>query len=147
LHLQGEIDDEALLLHYLPEVDLRTGAIVAVEALIRWRHPTRGLLLPGSFIGVAESANLAGDLGRYVLRSACADFRRWRSNGVRTNATLRINVSPVQLATRGFVSNVADALQEFGIRADQVCLEITERAVVRNIESTQQILTELKEIG
>ncbi|MGH3562929.1 MAG: putative bifunctional diguanylate cyclase/phosphodiesterase, partial [Mycobacterium sp.] len=147
LHLQGEIDDEALLLHYLPEVDLWTGAIVAVEALVRWRHPTRGLLLPDSFIGVAESANLAGDLGRWVMRSACAEFTQWRSNGLRTNATLRINVSPVQLATRGFVSNVADTLQEFGIRAGQVCLEITERAVVQNIESTQRILAELKEVG
>ncbi len=58
LHLRGEIDNESLLLHYLPEVDLWTGAIVAVEALVRWRHPTWGLLLPESFIGVVESANL-----------------------------------------------------------------------------------------
>lgn len=147
LHLHGEIDDEALLLHYLPEVDLRTGEIVAAEALVRWRHPTRGLLLPDSFITVAESANLAGDLGRWVLRSACAEFSRWRSGGAPRNTTLRINVSPVQLAARGFVANVADTLGEFGIHAAQVCLEITERAVVGNIESTQRVLAELKEVG
>jgi diguanylate cyclase (GGDEF)-like protein len=93
LHLQGDIDREALLLHYLPEVDLWTGAIVATEALVRWRHPTRGLLLPDSFIGVAESINLADELGRWVLRNACADFSEWRSRGVGQNAALRVNVA------------------------------------------------------
>ena len=89
LHLQGEIDSQALLLHYLPEVDLRSGAIVAAEALVRWRHPTRGLLLPDSFIGIAESMDLAGELGRWVLRNACAEFSRWRSRGVGQIAVLR----------------------------------------------------------
>ncbi|HEU4363441.1 MAG TPA: bifunctional diguanylate cyclase/phosphodiesterase [Mycobacterium sp.] len=147
LHLHGDIDDEALLLHYLPEVDLRTGAIVAVEALVRWRHPTRGLLLPDAFIGVAESANLAGDLGRWVMRAACAELSQWRANGLRTGATMRINVSPIQLGARGFVRDVAETLGEFDIRPSQVCLEITERAVVQNIENTQRTLSELKEVG
>jgi diguanylate cyclase (GGDEF)-like protein len=147
LHLSGEIDSDSLLLHYLPEVDLWTGAIVATEALVRWRHPTWGLLLPESFIGVAESANLGGELGRWVMRSACADFSRWRSHGVGQNATLRINVSPAQLVTRGFVSDVADTIDEFGIDGDSVCLEITERAVVRDIETTRRTLEELKEVG
>jgi diguanylate cyclase (GGDEF)-like protein len=147
LHLRGEIDSEALLLHYLPEVDLWTGAIVATEALVRWRHPTWGLLLPESFIGVAESANLGGDLGRWVMRSAIAEFSRWRSNGVGQNATLRINVSPSQLVTRGFVSSVAETIDEFGIDSGSVCLEITERAVVRDIDTTRKTLEELKEVG
>ena len=95
LHLQAGIDSDALLLHYLPEVDLLTGAILGAEALVRWRHPTRGLLLPDSFIGVAESTNLAGELGRWVMRTACAEFSRWRSTGVGQGAILRINVSPV----------------------------------------------------
>ena len=103
LHLQAGIDSDALLLHYLPEVDLLTGAILGAEALVRWRHPTRGLLLPDSFIGVAESTNLAGELGRWVMRSACAEFSRWQSHGVGRNATLRINVSPRQLVIPGFV--------------------------------------------
>ena len=147
LHLQGDIDSEALLLHYLPEVDLWTGAIVAAEALVRWRHPIWGLLLPDSFIGVAESTNLAGELGRWVMRSACAEFSRWRANGVGQNAVLRINVSPVQLITRGFVRSVADTIEEFGIDGGSVCLEITERAVVHDIETTRKTLTELKEVG
>ena len=140
LHLQGDIDSEALLLHYLPEVDLWTGAILAAEALVRWRHPIWGMLLPDSFIGVAESTNLAGELGRWVMRSACAEFSRWRSNGVGQSAILRINVSPVQLITRGFVRSVADTIEEFGIDAGSVCLEITERAVVHDIEATRKTL-------
>lgn len=147
LHLQGKIDDESLLLYYQPEVDLWSGAIVAVEALVRWRHPTRGLLLPGSFISIAESANLADDLGRWVMRSACAEFSQWQANGVRTNATLRVNVSPVQLAARGFVQNVVDTVEEFGLRPGTLCLEITERAVVQNIETTRRTLAELREAG
>lgn len=147
LHLQGKIDDESLLLYYQPEVDLWSGAIVAVEALVRWRHPTRGLLLPGSFISIAESANLADDLGRWVMRSACAEFSSWQANGVRTNATLRVNVSPVQLAARGFVQNVVDTIDEFGLRPGSLCLEITERAVVQNIETTRRTLAELREAG
>jgi len=147
LYLQGDTDNEALLLHYLPEVDLWTGAILAAEALVRWRHPIWGLLLPDSFIGVAESSNLARKLGRWVMRSACAEFSRWRSNGVGQSAILRINVSPVQLITRGFVRSVADTIEEFGIDGGSVCLEITERAVVRDIETTRKTLAELKEVG
>jgi diguanylate cyclase (GGDEF)-like protein len=147
LHLQGDIDSEALLLHYLPEVDLWTGGIVAAEALVRWRHPIWGLLLPDSFIGVAESNNLGGELGRWVMRSACAEFSRWRAKGIGQSATLRINVSPVQLITRGFVRSVADTIDEFGIDAGSVCLEITERAVVHDIETTRKTLTELKDVG
>ncbi|MGO9354738.1 MAG: putative bifunctional diguanylate cyclase/phosphodiesterase [Mycobacterium sp.] len=147
LHLQAGIDSDALLLHYLPEFDLLTGAILGAEALVRWRHPTRGLLLPDSFIGVAESTNLAGELGRWVMRNACAAFSQWESDGVGRNTTLRINVSPRQLVVPGFVRSLADIIDEFDIRADSVCLEITERALVRDIETTRRTLAELKEVG
>ena len=147
LHLQGGIDSDALLLHYLPEVDLLTRTILGAEALVRWRHPTRGLLLPDSFIGVAESTNLAAELGLWVMRSACAELSRWHSNGVGQDAIMRINVSPVQLITRGFVRSVADTIDEFGIDAGSVCLEITERSVVHDIETTRKTLSALKEVG
>jgi diguanylate cyclase len=147
LHLRGDIDSDAFLLHYLPEFDLWSGAIVAAEALVRWRHPQRGLLLPDSFIGLVESVNLAGELGRWVMRRACADLSRWRSRGVGQNAMLRVNVSPAQLVNRGFVRSVADTIDEFGIDGTSVCLEITEHALVRDIEITRRVLEELKEIG
>jgi EAL domain-containing protein (putative c-di-GMP-specific phosphodiesterase class I) len=147
LHLQRIVSGDSLLLHYLPEIDMRTGEVVAAEALVRWQHPTRGLLLPDSFIGVAESVNLAGDLGRWVMRKACSEFSEWRSRGIGLNATLRLNVSPVQLVTDGFVRSVADLIGEFGIDAGSICLEITERVVVHDIESTQRTLRGLKDVG
>jgi diguanylate cyclase (GGDEF)-like protein len=147
LHLQGNIDNEALLLHYLPEVNLWTGAIVAAEALVRWRHPARGVLLPDSFIGIAESMNLVAELDRWVLRTACAEFSGWRSRGVGRGAILRVNVSPLQLTTPGFVRMVAETMAEFGMADGSLCLEITERAMVHDIESTTRTLAELKDVG
>ncbi|KGI67564.1 EAL domain-containing protein [Mycolicibacterium rufum] len=147
LHLQTVIENGALLLHYLPEVDMRTGEIVACEALVRWQHPTRGLLAPDAFIGVAESINMAGELGRWVMRTACAEFAAWRSRGVGTDAVMRINVSPVQLVTDGFVEAVADTMAEFGLARGSVCLEITESVVVQDIETTRITLAGLKAAG
>jgi diguanylate cyclase len=82
-----------------------------------------------------------------VMRSACAEFSRWRSHGVGRDATLRMNVSPRQLVIPGFVRSLADTIDEFGINADSLCLEITERALVRDIETTRRTLAELKEVG
>ena len=147
LHLQSAIDNGALVLHYQPEVDMRTGEILAFEALVRWQHPTRGLLSPNAFIGVAESINFAGELGRWVMRAACAEFRKWRSNGVGENAVLHLNVSPVQLVTEGFVETVAGIIDEFGLDGGSVCLEITESVVVQDIETTRITLAGLKEVG
>jgi diguanylate cyclase (GGDEF)-like protein len=147
LHLQGVIETGALVLHYLPEIDMRTGEVLATEALVRWQHPTRGLLFPDSFIGVAESINLAGELGRWVLRAGCAEFAEWRSRGVGHNAVLRLNVSPVQLVADGFVDEVAATIAEFGLAGESVCLEITENVVVSDIETTRITLAALKEVG
>jgi diguanylate cyclase (GGDEF)-like protein len=149
LHLEGVIDsgNGALVLHYLPEIDMRTGAVLGTEALVRWQHPTRGLLPPGAFIGVAESINLAGKLGRQVMRLACKDFSNWRSRGLCRDAVMRINVSPVQLVTDDFVETVAATLDEFGLDGPAVCLEITESVVVQDIEFTRHTLEGLKNVG
>lgn len=147
LHLQGGIEKNALMLQYLPEVDLRTGEVLAVEALVRWHHPTRGLLLPDSFIGVAESASLAGELGRWVLRTACEQFASWRSRGVAEKVLLRVNVSPIQLVGGNFTEAVANVLDEFRLDAGSVCLEITESIVVQDIETTTKTLTDLHDLG
>ncbi len=149
LHLEGTIDSDsgALVLHYLPEFDMRTGEILGTEALIRWRHPTRGLLMPDSFMGVVESINLAGKLGRLVLRSACAQFSYWHDRGLVRDVVLRVNVSPAQLVTDGFVGMVAATLDEFVLDARSVCLEITENVVVKDIDTTHKTLAGLKEVG
>jgi diguanylate cyclase (GGDEF)-like protein len=147
LHLQSVIETGALVLHYQPEVDMRSGEILATEALVRLQHPTRGLLSPNSFISVAESINLAGELGRWVMRKACAEFGEWRSHGVGHDAVLRVNVSPVQLVSDGFVQTVADTIDEFGLDGGSVCLEITESVVVADIDTTRITLAGLKEVG
>ncbi len=149
LHLEGTIesDNGAFVLHYLPEFDMRTGEVLATEALIRWRHPTRGLLMPDSFMGVVESINLAGKLGRLVMRSACAQFSYWHNRGLGRDIVLRVNVSPAQLVTDGFVAMVAATLDEFVVDAATVCLEITENVVVKDIDTTHKTLAGLKEVG
>lgn len=149
LRLQEAINSgsDELVLHYLPAFDLRTGEVVGAEALVRWQHPTRGLLMPDSFIGVVESINLAGKLGRLVMRSACDQLRLWHSRGVGHGTLMSINVSPVQLVADGIVDTVAATLDEFGLDASAVCLEITERVVVADIEAARETLTRLKQLG
>ncbi|MBJ7385110.1 MAG: EAL domain-containing protein [Mycolicibacterium sp.] len=147
LHLQNVIENGALFLRYLPEVDMRTGRVLATEALVRWEHPTRGLLSPASFIAVAESINLAGELGRWVMRTACAELARWRATGVADDVVLRLNVSPVQLVAGGFVESVAGILAEFDLPRGSVCVEITESVVVHDLETTSITLAGLREAG
>ncbi|MFD3706970.1 putative bifunctional diguanylate cyclase/phosphodiesterase [Nocardia sp. NPDC058658] len=147
LNLRSAVSDGSLVLHYQPEVDLRTGRIVALEALVRWQHPTRGLLPPGAFVSVAEATNLAGELGRWVIRSACSQFADWRRRGLASNVVIRINVSPVQLVSVDFVERIEDVLRLFNIDGSSVCLEITEHVVVQDLVRTRLTLRGLKRMG
>ncbi|WP_431956938.1 putative bifunctional diguanylate cyclase/phosphodiesterase [Nocardia lijiangensis] len=143
LTLASAVSDDSLVLHYQPEVDLRTGRVLAVEALVRWQHPTRGLLAPDTFVGVAEATNLAGDLGDWVIRAACAQFADWRRRRLASDVVLRINVSPMQLIRPNFVERVETALLEYGIPGSSVCLEITENMSVQDMPRTQMTLEAL----
>jgi diguanylate cyclase (GGDEF)-like protein len=147
LHLPDVIENGALFLQYLPEVDMRTGEVLAAEALVRWNHPTRGLLSPATFIAVAESINLAADLGHWVLRTACKEFSRWRALGIADGIVLKVNVSPVQLVTDGFVESVAAMMREFVLGRGSVCLEITESIVVQDMEAASVTLAGLRDVG
>jgi diguanylate cyclase len=145
LHSPAGIDSDALVLQYLPEIDLRTGEILAVEALPCWELPTRGLLPVDALNGAPQSSSLAGRLGRWVMRRACGDFSRWRSYGIDHQITLRVNVSSALLASDGFAGGVAATMDEFGIDAGSLCLEIGEREVAR--EYTHTTLAMLKDLG
>jgi diguanylate cyclase (GGDEF)-like protein len=147
LRLQEADASADLVLHYLPEFDMRTGEVLGAEALIRWQHPTRGLLTPEWFIDAAESITLAGTIGRLVIRSGCAQFARWQSRGLAHGAVLSINVSPLQLVAEGLVDMVGETLDEFGLDASAFCLEITERVVVADVKAARNTLTALKDIG
>ncbi len=147
LHLRDGIESDAFVVHYQPEVDLRTGAVVAVEALVRWNHPTRGLLLPSAFMPVAESSNLAAVLGRKVLHDSCAQLRQWRSQGLGREVKLRVNVSPVQRVAYGFADHVARVLREFELEPASLSLEISESFVTDDVEADGDTLTELRSLG
>jgi diguanylate cyclase len=146
LHSHGGIDTDALVLQYLPEIDLRNGDILAVEALACWEQPTQGLLPVDAFNGAPQSISLAGRLGQWVMRRACCDFSRWRSHGIEQDVTLRLNISPAQLASEGFAESVAATIDEFGIDAGSLCLGICESVMVRNMENTHT-LGMLKDVG
>jgi diguanylate cyclase (GGDEF)-like protein len=147
LHLPGAIETDALTVLYLPEIDMLTGRIMAVEALARWQHPTRGLLLPDVFIPVAESLNLAGELGKWVLNAACADLSRWRADGVGLDIMLRVNVSPAQLVAQDLVNTVSRTVGKFGLTGMAIGLEITESMLIRDVASTRATLSALTDLG
>jgi EAL domain-containing protein (putative c-di-GMP-specific phosphodiesterase class I) len=147
LHLATAISGGALRLHYQPEFDLRTGALLAVEGLVRWQHPLRGLLEAEEFIDVAEETNTIIELGRWTLIESCRQLATWRARHPDLALQLRINVSPAQLISKDFVSVVSDTLREFDVSPDLLCLEITERAVLPDLIQVLSTLGELRNVG
>ncbi len=147
VHLRDAIEGDALVLHFQPEVDLTSGKITAVEALVRWQHPVRGLLPPGAFIPVAEATNLAPELGRWVLDEACRTLSEWQSTLPSLDISMRVNVSPAQLVEHDFVGTVETTLRRYGIEGPRLCLEITEVAVVNDVDRTRKTLQGLHQLG
>jgi diguanylate cyclase (GGDEF)-like protein len=147
LLLRDAIDHGGLLLHYQPEIDLRTGRLLAVEALVRWNHPLRGVVPAGSFIAVAEESGLIVDLGRWVMAEACRQMAVWRRRYPQLRFIMRVNMSPAQLATRNIVRLVADCLNDNHLPGHAICLEITEHAVMEDVEQAVQALHDLKSLG
>jgi diguanylate cyclase (GGDEF)-like protein len=149
LSLQGDLQRALglgeLRLQYQPLVRLDTVTPVGVEALLRWRHPRRGEVPPGAFIGVAEETGVVLDLGRWVLREACRQVVEWRR--VVPTMTLNVNVSARQVGDAGFVPEVALALADTGLAADFLTLELTETALMADPASAQSQLRDLKSIG
>ena len=145
--LREAIDGTGLLLHYQPELDLRTGELLAVEALVRWDHPTRGILAAGSFIAVAEETGLIVDLGEWVMGEACRQMAVWRAKHPELRMTMRVNMSPAQLATGNIVALVASCLEANRLPGRVLCLEITEHAVMQDVDQAVRTLHELKALG
>jgi diguanylate cyclase (GGDEF)-like protein len=145
--LRHAIHHGGLLLHYQPEVDLRSGALLAVEALVRWNHPDRGLLAAGSFIEVAEECGLIGDLGWWVLNEACRQMAVWRRQHPSRQFVMRVNISPAQLAIPNIVQLVETCLARHELAGELLCLEITEHAVVHDVDESVEILRGLKALG
>ena len=132
---------------YQPIVDLRSGQITAVEALVRWTHPTRGALAPELFIPVAERSGLIGALGRWVLREATSQCAQWNAAHERANLRISVNLSGKQLEHEGIAAEVASVLEETALAPARLTLEITETVIMQNAEITLARLKELKQLG
>ena len=142
--LGNALENEELRLVYQPLISLVTGEVLGAEALVRWRHPTRGEVSPGEFIPIAEKSGLIKPIGTWVLHEAMREAARWQSRGSRY---VSINVSAVQLRAAGFVDTVRAAMAEHGLAPENVMLEVTETVVVEEIESASNVLAELRSLG
>jgi len=146
--LWGAAERGELVLHYQPEVLLRTNEIVGAEALLRWRHPQWGLVPPNEFIPIAEATNLILEIGEWVLREALTQCARWsRRFSDRNPLIIAVNISAKQFVAADFADRVAAMLAETGARAADVCLEITESVLLDDAEETVAKLNELKALG
>ncbi|HEY7879004.1 MAG TPA: EAL domain-containing protein [Gemmatimonadaceae bacterium] len=146
--LRDGIERGELRLLYQPIVDLATGRLAAVEALVRWEHPTRGLLAPAVFIPLAEETGLIVPLGRWVIREACKQGALWRSQSpLDESPTVTVNLSGRQFQHEALVSDIAAALAESGLEPVRLVLEITESVIMRDVEVTLARLLELKALG
>jgi diguanylate cyclase (GGDEF)-like protein/PAS domain S-box-containing protein len=144
--LRHALERREFVLHYQPKVSLRTGRTTGVEALIRWRHPIRRLIRPSRFISIAEESGLIVPIGKWVLREACRQAAAWQAAGL-AHCSIAVNISPVELRAKDFVSGVRAALAETGLAARLLELEITETFLMQDALSTGEVLHELKDIG
>jgi diguanylate cyclase (GGDEF)-like protein len=143
--LRSAIARDELFLVYQPILDLDTGEIAAVEALLRWQHATRGLVPPTEFVALAEESGLIVEIGAWVLETACRQAARWVANGTPTR--ISVNVSARQLDDPRLQATVAEALGDSGLDGDQLVLEITETALMRDPAGAAELLRALKSTG
>lgn len=146
VHLRRSLQQGELVLYYQPKIDLRTGRAAGVEALLRWAHPERGMLLPDQFIPLAEDCGMIGPIGAWVLREACEQAMRWSDGNLR-DASIAVNVSATEFRTPGFLERVCQVLKDTGIDAGRLELELTESVLMSNAESSRITLRALKNLG
>lgn len=143
--LRGAIDRNELLLHYQPIVDLQSGALSGVEALVRWNHPEFGLLLPEKFIPLAQEIGLIIDLGRWVLLQACKQARLWHHAGY-GSLSISVNISAIEFDQAQLISSISHVLAETGILPELLELEISESTLMRDAETSIRVLQALKDM-
>ena len=146
--LKRALEREELAVVYQPIFGLVSGSVTGVEALVRWHHPTRGIVMPESFVPLAEESGLIGELGRWVLRKACHQGALWRAKYPgHPGLGIGVNISGVQLREPGLVQEVSDALAESQLDATGLTLEITETALMESFDEAIEEVDELKALG
>jgi predicted signal transduction protein with EAL and GGDEF domain len=144
--LRRAMEQNALEVYYQPQVDLSSGHVVAMEALLRWNHPQRGFIAPTDFIPVAEEAGLIDTLGEWVLRTACSQVKAWSSEG-KGNVRIAVNLSSRQFYDGTLAATVAAILADTGFESRNLELELTESMVMKNPKVTISSLHQLKDMG
>ena len=144
--LRRALNDGGFVLHYQARVDLNTGLITGVEALLRWHHPEFGLLLPARFLAVAKAAGLMPRIGEMVLRQAAKQVREWRDAGL-LQVSVAVNLSASQFRFDDLVDLVSEVIAAEGLDASWLELEITEDALIEDMEGAIQQIVRLKELG
>jgi len=144
--LRRALQRQEFKLQYQPKIDLATGAITGAEALVRWMHPTRGLVSPARFIPIAEDCGLILPIGAWVLREACTQARAWLDKGLRVS-TMAVNVSAMEFRDDNFLESLFGILRDTGLDPEYLELELTESVLMKRAESTASILQILRERG
>jgi len=145
--LERALERDEFFVLYQPVLQLTTRRIVGVEALLRWRHPHRGVVPPGDFVPLAEETGLIDPIGRWVLEEACRQLRTWDAMWPATALTMSVNVSARQLAQSGFVQDVATLVHDHRLARGRLVLELTEGVLLRDSEATLTTLRDLKRTG
>lgn len=144
--LRRALEYSEFLLHYQPKVDLETGRITGVEALLRWQHPEWGIVLPDRFISIAEECGLIIPIGRWVLHEACAQAVRWRNAGI-SLVSIAVNISAVEFRHREFFDHVLSVFETTGVDPACLQLELTESVLMHDVASTANLLAKFKTMG
>ncbi|WP_016875503.1 putative bifunctional diguanylate cyclase/phosphodiesterase [Chlorogloeopsis fritschii PCC 9212] len=144
--LRGAVERNEILVYYQPLIDLHTRQVVALEALVRWQHPTHGLVSPAKFIPIAEANGLIVPIGEWVLRTACAQNRAWQLAGI-SPIRISVNLSARQFEQPNLVEVVRQILEETGLEPSYLELEVTESFLMSDIQRSVQILQQLRELG
>jgi diguanylate cyclase (GGDEF)-like protein len=145
-NLRLALDKRELFLVYQPQMDIASGRITGVEALLRWQHPELGLVPPDKFIRVAENSGLILPIGEWVLRTACSQARKWQEEGLPA-VTMAVNVSAVQFRQQGFCDLIKRVLHETGLAPQYLELELTESLLLANADLMLSVVQELKAMG
>ncbi|MBI5344609.1 MAG: EAL domain-containing protein [Deltaproteobacteria bacterium] len=144
--LRKAVERDELLLHYQPQIDIKTGEVIGIEALVRWHEPERGIIQPADFIPLAEETGLIVPIGEWVLRKACEENRRWQDKGLK-QVRVAVNLSLRQFRQKDFVKTVAGIIKDTALDPQYLELELTESIIMKDGESTIEVLRELKAMG